>query len=56
MNSHKLNSQHHSHILGRQDEITGDTIKVNDNVVFCAACQSVFLKESREYMNKKHCN
>ncbi|WP_338767218.1 hypothetical protein WAF17_05385 [Bernardetia sp. ABR2-2B] len=55
-NTHKLNSQNHSHIIGRQDSVTGDTIKSNDEVVFCSACQSVFLKESWEYMNKEHCN
>lgn len=54
--SHKLNSQNHSHIIGRQDSVTGDTIKTNDEVVFCSACQSVFLKESWEYMNATHCN
>ncbi|WP_375560706.1 hypothetical protein ACE193_23930 [Bernardetia sp. OM2101] len=54
--SHKLNSQNHSHIIGRQDSVTGDTIKPNDEVVFCSACQSVFLVESWEYMNQKHCN
>ena len=54
--THKLNSQNHSHIINRQDSVTGDTIKANDEVVFCSACQSVFLVESWEYMNQKHCN
>ncbi|PIY10459.1 MAG: hypothetical protein COZ18_05920 [Flexibacter sp. CG_4_10_14_3_um_filter_32_15] len=55
-NTHKLNSQNHSHIIGRQDSVTGNAIKVNDEVVFCSACQSVFLKESWEDINKEHCN
>ncbi|PIY10460.1 MAG: hypothetical protein COZ18_05925 [Flexibacter sp. CG_4_10_14_3_um_filter_32_15] len=55
-NTHKLSSQNHSHIIGRQDSVTGDAIKANDEVVFCSACQSVFLVESWEYMNQKHCN
>lgn len=29
---------------------------MNDTVVFCAACQSVFLMESWEYMDGKHCH
>ncbi|WP_338767221.1 hypothetical protein WAF17_05390 [Bernardetia sp. ABR2-2B] len=55
-NSHKLNPKNHSHIIGRQDSITGDTIKANDEVVFCSACQSVFLVESWKYMDTQHCN
>ncbi|WP_375561685.1 hypothetical protein ACE193_03800 [Bernardetia sp. OM2101] len=54
--SHTLNIENHSHIIGRQDGVTGDSIKANDTIVFCAACQSVFLKESWEYMNSTHCN
>lgn len=54
--SHKLKFQNHPHIIDRQDAVTGDTIKANDEVVFCSACQSVFLKESWEYMNAIHCN
>ncbi|AFM03071.1 hypothetical protein Fleli_0607 [Bernardetia litoralis DSM 6794] len=53
---HRLNIQNHFHIIGRQDGITGDTIKANDEIVFCASCQSVFLKDSWEYMSKNHCN
>ncbi|WP_291720904.1 hypothetical protein [Bernardetia sp.] len=53
--THILNSENHSHILGRQDAVTGDTIKANDEVVFCSACQSVFLKDSWEYMNEEYC-
>ncbi len=56
MNIHKLNIENHSHIIGRQDGITGDSIKEDDEVVFCAACQSVFLKDSWKYMSGKHCD
>jgi hypothetical protein len=52
---HKLNIENHFHIIGRQDGVTGDSIKANDDIVFCAACQSVFLKDSWEYMNSTHC-
>ncbi|WP_291720545.1 hypothetical protein [Bernardetia sp.] len=52
---HRLNIKKHVHIVGRQDGVTGDTIKAGDEVVFCAACQSVFLKDSWEYMNRQHC-
>ncbi|WP_375560856.1 hypothetical protein ACE193_24690 [Bernardetia sp. OM2101] len=55
-NTNKLNTQNHSHIIDKQDSFTEDTIKANDEVVFCGACQSVFLKESWEYMDKKHCS
>ncbi len=52
--SHKLDSTH-SHIIGRTDPITGDTIKEEDKVVFCLACHSCFLEESWNYMNNRHC-
>jgi len=52
---HTLNIENHSHIIGRQDGVTGDTIKANDEIVFCAACQSVFLKDSWNYMKNEHC-
>ncbi len=52
--SHKLNSTH-SHIIGRTDPITGDSIQENDNVVFCTVCKSCFLEESWVYMNERHC-
>ncbi|WP_291723369.1 hypothetical protein [Bernardetia sp.] len=39
--AHTLTSSH-SHIIGRTDPITGDTVKENDRVVFCAACKSCF--------------
>lgn len=53
--SHTLNSSTHSHIIGRTDPITGDTVKENDKVVFCAVCKSCFLEESWKYMNEQHC-
>jgi hypothetical protein len=53
--THKLDSQSHFHIIGRQDSVTGDLIQENDEVVFCRVCQSVFLQESWEYMDRKHC-
>ena len=52
--SHKLSSNH-SHIIERTDPITGDTVKENDTVVFCAVCKSCFLEESWGYMNERHC-
>lgn len=54
--THQLNFQNHSHVIARQDSITGDSIKTDDEVVFCSICQSVFLKESWEYMKNTHCN
>ena len=53
--SHKLNSISHSHIIERTDPITGDSVKENDTVVFCAICKSCFLEESWVYMNERHC-
>ncbi len=52
--SHKLYSTH-SHIIGRTDPVTGDIVRENDTVVFCATCQSCFLEESWIYMDEKHC-
>ena len=52
--SHKLNSNH-THIIGRTDPITGDVVKVNDKVVFCAVCKSCFLEESWVFMDERHC-
>ncbi|WP_338766141.1 RDD family protein [Bernardetia sp. ABR2-2B] len=40
----------------RQDPITGDDFSVGDEIVFCASCKSAFLKESWEFMDRKHCN
>ena len=31
--THKLYSQNHAHIIGRQDVITGDAVQGNDEVV-----------------------
>ena len=55
MNIHKLDRQNHSHVIGRKDAVTGDKITQDDEVVFCSVCQSVFLKDSWEYMNGEHC-
>ena len=52
--SHILNSNH-SHIIGRTDPITGDSVQENDSVVFCTNCQSCVLEESWVYMNERHC-
>ncbi|WP_338813000.1 hypothetical protein V9L05_16850 [Bernardetia sp. Wsw4-3y2] len=52
--SHKLRSIH-SHIIDRTDPITGDSVKENDSVVFCAVCKSCFLEESWKYMEERHC-
>ncbi|WP_375561507.1 hypothetical protein ACE193_02820 [Bernardetia sp. OM2101] len=58
MNIHKIdNHLHHSFLEEeRKDAITGDLIQANDEVVFCGVCKSAFLKDSWEYMGKKHCN
>lgn len=40
----------------RKDPITGDSFNIGDEVIFCAECKSAFLKESWEYMGKRHCN
>ncbi|WP_338792052.1 hypothetical protein [Bernardetia sp. MNP-M8] len=53
--SHILNSSSHSHIIGRTDPITGDSVKENDRVVFCTVCKSCFLEDSWVYMNERHC-
>ncbi|WP_338792051.1 hypothetical protein [Bernardetia sp. MNP-M8] len=53
--SHTLNSVSHSHIIERTDPITGDSVKENDRVVFCAICKSCFLEHSWVYMNEQHC-
>ncbi|MEM6298783.1 MAG: hypothetical protein AAF740_08865, partial [Bacteroidota bacterium] len=37
------------------DPITGEKIRAGQQVVFCATCKSAFLKESWEYLGKKHC-
>ncbi len=57
MNIHKINSHLHQSFLEeeRKDAITGDLIQANDEVVFCGICKSAFLKDSWEYMDRKHC-
>ena len=56
MNIHKIDSHLHQSFLEeeRKDSITGDLIQANDEVVFCAICKSAFLKNSWEYIGKKH--
>jgi len=57
MNIHKIQSHLHQSFLEeeRKDAITGDLIQANDEVVFCGICKSAFLKDSWEYIGKKHC-
>lgn len=57
MNIHKIDSHLHQSFLEeeRKDAITGDLILANDEVVFCGMCKSAFLKDSWEYIGKKHC-
>ena len=59
MHIHKINStsQEHQNFLAqnRKDPITGDSISEGDEVVFCASCKSVFLKETWEYLGNRHC-
>lgn len=57
MNIHKIDSHLHQSFLEeeRKDAITGDLIQANDEVVFCGICKSAFLKDSWEYMDRKHC-
>ncbi|WP_338765217.1 hypothetical protein WAF17_01190 [Bernardetia sp. ABR2-2B] len=57
MNIHKIdNDLHHSFLEEkRKDAITGDLIQAGDEVVFCGICKSAFLKDSWEYMDRKHC-
>jgi hypothetical protein len=59
MHIHKINStfQEHQNFLAqnRIDPITGDSILEGDEVVFCAGCKSVFLKDSWEYLGNRHC-
>ncbi|WP_338766074.1 hypothetical protein WAF17_02970 [Bernardetia sp. ABR2-2B] len=59
MNTHKINpsSQEHQNFLAqnRKDPITGNSISVGDEVVFCASCKSVFLRDTWEYLENRHC-
>jgi len=58
MHIFSLNPKTHADFLKqeRKDPITGDAFKAGDEVVFCAACRSAFLRESWEFMDGKHCN
>jgi hypothetical protein len=51
-------TENQTHFLqeNRQDPITGDSFFFGDEIIFCAECKSAFLKESWEYMDRKHCN
>ncbi|WP_375560625.1 hypothetical protein ACE193_23510 [Bernardetia sp. OM2101] len=59
MHIHKINptSQEHQSFLAqnRKDPITGDSILEGDEVVFCASCKSVFLRDTWEYLGNQHC-
>jgi hypothetical protein len=59
MHLHKINStsQEYQNFLAqnRKDPITGDSISEGDEVVFCASCKSVFLKDTWEYLGNRHC-
>ncbi len=54
---HKLTAPDHAIFLkeNRQDPVTGDLIKENDEIVICSACKSAFLKGSWEYLGNRHC-
>ncbi len=58
MNTYILHADLHKELLAqnRIDPITGDAIQEGDEVVFCASCKSIFLKDTWEYLGKKHCN
>ncbi len=59
MHIHKINpnSQEHQSFLAqnKKDPITGDSISEGDEVVFCAGCKSVFLRDTWEYLGEEHC-
>ncbi|WP_338766081.1 hypothetical protein WAF17_02985 [Bernardetia sp. ABR2-2B] len=59
MHIHKINSnsEEHQNLLAqnRKDPITGDSILEGEEVVFCAGCKSVFLRETWEYLGNRHC-
>ncbi len=58
MHTYILHADLHKELLtqNRIDPITGDAIQEGDEVVFCAGCKSIFLKDTWEYLGKKHCN
>lgn len=55
---HKIDNKKHADFLAqnRKDPITGDLIIEGNEIVFCKECQSVFLKDTWEYLEGKHCN
>lgn len=57
INSYQIKEEKHHHFLleDRNDPVTGDSFSEGDEVVFCSACKSAFLKDSWEYMGNKHC-
>ncbi|MEM6299705.1 MAG: hypothetical protein AAF740_13530 [Bacteroidota bacterium] len=57
MHTHHLHADTHKAFLseGRIDPITGEKILADDEIVICAACKSAFLRETWEYLGKKHC-
>jgi len=57
MHIHTLHPETHAALLdqARRDPISGDFLQEGDEVVFCASCRSAFLKDSWEYLGKKHC-
>ncbi|WP_375561410.1 hypothetical protein ACE193_02325 [Bernardetia sp. OM2101] len=57
MHIHKIETEKYQEFLlqERKDPITGDLIRENDKVVFCASCKSVFLVDTWLYLDEKHC-
>lgn len=57
MHIHKLDPNQHAALFNesRRDSITGELLQPGDQVVFCAACHSVFSEDSWQYINKRHC-
>lgn len=55
---HKIDNKKHADFLAqnRKDPITGDLIIEGNEIVFCKECKSVFLKDTWEYLEGKHCN
>ncbi len=58
MHIHLIQNTKHKAFLNedRSDPITGDEIKEGDEIIFCAACKSAFLKDTWLYLDKTHCN
>ena len=54
---HKIDKQKHHNFLEeeRKDPVTSDLITVGNDVVFCSRCKSAFLKESWEFIERRHC-